>query len=278
MNDNIFGALSSPAFGTQLEGENSMPMTSSSFPHPNFPYFSQNTPITPSFSGSDRGVGIARMKLSDLFVNQHVENLFNKWTDANNKAERYIEEQHRLLQQVNSLQNTVFELRTELATVQTKIQGTTNVHWNNVPSAATTIQPFVGTAKPNGRRISRPEGLPHSVLWLADDVRQYEGLTSESNKSRPKMELCICQSDGSVITGVEYSALQALIRRFVAFELTPLSTPKNPAAGSTQRTRRWYRKWYPQNYQEVLRRLEEADKGAPGSELSISGWLVGWSQ
>lgn len=136
---------------------------------------------------------------------------------------------------------------------------TTQVHVNNASSAASAIQPPDGKFKPSSRRVARPEGLPHSILWLADDVRQYDGLTSESNKSRPKMELCIRQNDGSMITGAEYSALQALVRRFVAMNLTPLSTPKDPAAASIQRTRRWYRKWYPQNYQDVLWRLEEAE-------------------
>jgi hypothetical protein len=114
MNDDPF----SPTFGTQLDGNTSTPTSSSSFSHPSLTYFPQNVLATPSYT--DNGADIARMKLADLLVNQHVEILFNKWTEANNKAERYIEEQHRLLQQVSTLQNMVFMLRTELAAVQTK--------------------------------------------------------------------------------------------------------------------------------------------------------------
>lgn len=121
------------------------------------------------------------------------------------------------------------------------------------------LQPPNGTCKPSGRRVARPEELPQSVLWLADDARHYEGLTSESNKSRPKMESCIRRSDGSTITSAEYNAVQSIVRRFVSINLTPLATPKDPAAASTQRTRRWYRKWYPQNYQDLLARLEDAE-------------------
>lgn len=116
MNDGVFGSLGGPAFGTQLDSVHSAPASSSSFS-----FFSQNTPATPSFS--DNGVSVAHMKLADLFVNPHVEDLFNKWTDANGKAIRYVEEQHRLLQQISSLQNDVFMLRTELAATQRKLEG-----------------------------------------------------------------------------------------------------------------------------------------------------------
>jgi hypothetical protein len=134
---------------------------------------------------------------------------------------------------------------------------------------AATIQPSDGIFKSSSRRIARPVDLPHSVLWLADDARQYEGLTSESNKSRPKMELCIRRNDGSIISTAEFSALQALVRRIVSVNLTPLAVPKDPAASSTQRTRKWYRKWYPQNYLEVLGRLED---GEPLLTLCGGSW------
>lgn len=83
------------------------------------------------------------------------------------------------------------------------------------------------------------------------------------------MELCIRRDDGSVITSAEYSTLQGVVRRIIAVNLTPLSIPKDPAAASTQRTRRWYRKWYPQNYQELLTRLEEAE---PLLALCAGSW------
>lgn len=84
-------------------------------------YFTSSTPA--SFPAPhNASVNITQMKLVDLLANQHVEELFNKWTEANRTATRYIEEQHRLLLQVSTLQNTIFTLRTELADIQKKFQ------------------------------------------------------------------------------------------------------------------------------------------------------------
>ncbi len=87
-------------------------------------YLNSGTPAPAplSFPANAARVNIAQMKLADLLVNQHVEELLNKWTEANRAAMCYIKEQHHLLLKVSTLQNTVFALRTELAEVQRKLQ------------------------------------------------------------------------------------------------------------------------------------------------------------
>lgn len=112
MNDSLFPSLNS-SFNTQHDGDNSTSTGTSSS------YYFTGTPAPPSFPVPQIApIDIAQMKLADLLVNQHVEELLNKWTEANRAATRYIEEQHRLMLQVGELQNTVFTLRTELADVQ----------------------------------------------------------------------------------------------------------------------------------------------------------------
>ncbi|KJA26460.1 hypothetical protein HYPSUDRAFT_92993, partial [Hypholoma sublateritium FD-334 SS-4] len=131
---------------------------------------------------------------------------------------------------------------------------------NAGPSVAVTQPSDIGT-RPPARigRIVRPDNLPHSVLWSIEDTRQYEGLTTRSNKSRPKMELCIRKPNGEIISTPEYNGLQKLVRRVVADKLLTLPIPKDPAAASGQRTRRWYQRWYFPIYRDAITELEGAE-------------------
>ena len=114
--DNLFPSLNS-SFSTQHGSVNSL----STGPSSSY-YLTSSTPAPPALSARHiKSINIAHLKLADLLVNQHVEDLFNKWTDANKAATRYIEEQHALLLQVSTLQNTVFTLRRELADIQRKL-------------------------------------------------------------------------------------------------------------------------------------------------------------
>ena len=83
------------------------------------------------------------------------------------------------------------------------------------------------------------------------------------------MELCIRRPNGDIISTAEYNGLQKLVRRVVADKLLVLPIPKDPAAASSQRTRRWYQKWYLPIYRNVIAELEA---GEPLLALCSGSW------
>jgi hypothetical protein len=106
----------------------------------------------------------------------------------------------------------------------------------------------------NGGAV-RPESYKHSVLWNIEDCQQY-GLVAEKNLSRPPMEKCIRNAQGETVSTSEYNAIKTTARMLVNIHLVPLGTPADPTARARTKTRTYYKKYFLQNYKNVLDKLE----------------------
>src|SRR6267378_376129 len=70
------------------------------------------------------------------------------------------------------------------------------------------------------------------------------------------MEQCIRTTEGEVINASEYNAIKASARMLVNFHLVPLARPADPAAKTITKTKMYYKKYFIQNYKDVLDKLE----------------------
>jgi len=101
----------------------------------------------------------------------------------------------------------------------------------------------------------RPESYPRSVLWNIEDCQHY-GLVTEKNASRPPMEKCVRNRQGEVISTSEYNAIKTTARMLVNIHLVSLGTPADPAARVKTKTKTYYKKYFLQNFKDVLDKLE----------------------
>jgi hypothetical protein len=101
----------------------------------------------------------------------------------------------------------------------------------------------------------RPDSYPRSILWNIDDCQHY-GLVTEKNMSRPPMEKCVRNSQGKTISTSEYNAIKATARMLVNIHLVPLGTPADPAARAKTKTKSYYKKYFLQNFKDVMNKLE----------------------
>ena len=101
----------------------------------------------------------------------------------------------------------------------------------------------------------RPDTCKRSVLWNIEDC-QYYGLVTEKNSSRPPMDKCIRNSQGETISTSEYGAIKGTARMLVAVHLVPLGNPADPAARTKTKTKTYYKKYFLQNFRDVLDKLE----------------------
>jgi hypothetical protein len=107
----------------------------------------------------------------------------------------------------------------------------------------------------NGGGAMRPESYDRCVLWTIDDCQHY-GLVTEKNASRPPMEKCVRNSQGETISASEFNAIKTTARMLVNIHLVPLGTPADPAAKMMTKTRKYYKKYFLQNFKDVLDKLE----------------------
>ena len=101
----------------------------------------------------------------------------------------------------------------------------------------------------------RPESYKHLVLWNIEDCQEH-GLVTEKNMLRPPMEKCIRNGEGKPISTSEYNAIKTTARMLVNILLVPLGTPADPAARGKTKTRTYYKKYFLQNYKDILDKLE----------------------
>jgi hypothetical protein len=101
----------------------------------------------------------------------------------------------------------------------------------------------------------RPELHDRSVLWNIEDCQHY-GIVSDKNASRPPMEKCIRNSQGETISTSVYNAIKTTARMLVNIHLVPLGTPADPAARAKTKTKTYYKKYFLQNFKDVLDKLE----------------------
>ena len=106
-----------------------------------------------------------------------------------------------------------------------------------------------------GSGALRPESCQRSVLWNIEDCQHY-GLVTEKNMSRPPMEKCIRNSQGEVISAFEYNAIKTTARMLVNIHLVPLGRPADPAARTKTKTKTYYKKYFLQNFRDVLDKIE----------------------
>lgn len=92
---------------------------------------------------------------------------------------------------------------------------------------------------------------------------------SNSNPSRPPMDRCIRNQDGSEISRGEYRAIKTSARRLVNKHLTPLKEPSDLAAKNRSKTKSYYQKHHAKPWDETVRNLEE---NQPLVALCASHW------
>lgn len=111
------------------------------------------------------------------------------------------------------------------------------------------------TKEVNSGGALRPESYQRSVLWNIEDCQHY-GIVTEKNASRPPMEKCVRNSQGETISTSEYNAIKTTARMLVNIHLVPLGSPADPAARTKTKTKTYYKKYFLQNYKDVLDKLE----------------------
>ena len=107
----------------------------------------------------------------------------------------------------------------------------------------------------NGGGAMRPESYDHCVLWTIDDCQHYR-LVTEKNASRPPMEKCVCNGQGETISASKFNAIKMTARMLINIQLVPLGTPADPAAKMMMKTKKYYKKYFLQNFKDVLDKLE----------------------
>jgi hypothetical protein len=132
---------------------------------------------------------------------------------------------------------------------------------------------FSQSAGPASKEVNiggalRPESYQRSVLWNIEDCQHF-GLVTEKNVSRPPMEKCIRNSTGETISSSEYNAIKTTARMLVNIHLVPLGTPADPAARAKTKTKTYYKKYFLQNYKDVLDKLEAQE---PVLTLCAARW------
>jgi hypothetical protein len=70
------------------------------------------------------------------------------------------------------------------------------------------------------------------------------------------MEQCIRNIQGEVISSSEFNAIKASARMLVNIHLVPLARPADPAAKTMSKTKMYYKRYFLQNYKDVLDKLE----------------------
>src|ERR1700679_145454 len=70
------------------------------------------------------------------------------------------------------------------------------------------------------------------------------------------MEKCIRNSQGETISTSEYNAIKTTARMLVNVHLVPLGTPADPSARTKTKTKTYYKRYYLQNFKDVLDKLE----------------------
>lgn len=120
------------------------------------------------------------------------------------------------------------------------------------PFATSRITGLVGQA-------TRPEEYPNEILWNLNDCQKYSGLITESNQSRPAMDRCIRHTNGQEISAAEYRSIKTSVRMLVNIHLATLALPSDPAAKNQPKTKSYYKKYYPQNWRDVLAKVEEQE-------------------
>jgi hypothetical protein len=73
------------------------------------------------------------------------------------------------------------------------------------------------------------------------------------------MEKCIRNTQGESISTSEYNAIKTTARMLVNIHLVPLGTPADPAARAKTKTRTYYKKYFFQNFKNVLDKLEDQE-------------------
>ncbi|RDB18065.1 hypothetical protein Hypma_000932 [Hypsizygus marmoreus] len=114
---------------------------------------------------------------------------------------------------------------------------------------------------------TRPPHYPRSVLWhLSDCKDDIATQTSESNKSRPRMEKCIRHADGQTISSAEYQAIKNTAR-MVKHDLLHLPVIKD--AKLVPGLKKYYLEYYRPQWNQAIARLESQQ---PLLSLCASHW------
>ena len=70
------------------------------------------------------------------------------------------------------------------------------------------------------------------------------------------MEKCIRNTQGEIISTSKYNAIKATARMLVNIHLVTLGTPTDPAARVKTKTKTYYKKYFLQNFKDILDKLE----------------------
>jgi hypothetical protein len=83
------------------------------------------------------------------------------------------------------------------------------------------------------------------------------------------MEKCVRNSQGETISTSEYNAIKATARMLVNIHLVPLGTPADPAARAKTKTKSYYKKYFLQNFKDIMDKLEAQE---PVLTLCAARW------
>ena len=114
--------------------------------------------------------------------------------------------------------------------------------------------------------VTRPERFPQSILWTLKDAQDAH-LVLESNKSRPSMEKCIRNEDGSSISVDQWRSIRLTARTIAQTDLLSLPVPNK--AKATPRTKTYYKKNHIKAWWVAIQQLEERQ---PLLRLCAANW------
>jgi hypothetical protein len=113
---------------------------------------------------------------------------------------------------------------------------------------------------------TRPERFPESILWSLKDAQNAQ-LALESNKSRPSMEKCIRNEDGSAINLDQWRSIKQTARTIAQTDL--LSLPVSKKAKTIPRTKVYYKQNHIKAWWDAIHQLEERQ---PLLRLCAANW------
>ncbi|KAF8868875.1 hypothetical protein BD779DRAFT_1682938 [Infundibulicybe gibba] len=219
---------------------------------------------------------IEGLGLPDILKNPHALDMFNRLINSstfNQNQSMEISSLRAELQAVNAELKLLrsrppLEASTSSGTRHSSIMLNDSASQIYSPNAPGITPPTMLASSVENQPSIRPKGYPEQILWILKDCQKSKGLTSQGNKWRPKMRLCVRNLDGSGISSGQWNAIRAKARMIVNRDLHTL--PPSPLARPDKsRKKKYYKTYYTKEWFAAVVALE---KGEPIVGYCAAHW------